>query len=273
MFSILKKIDPFDKLRVNPEQDRRIEKAKEWFWLFLNIALVVVSITGLAGIVALHRFGSSLPPARIIYVNAEGKTTVTPNLASLSFSVVTEGKDPEKISQENIQKMNTAIEYIKNQGIPTPDIKTAGYDLSPRYEYDETQRKSFVTGYTLTQTVFVKIRDFSRIGKVLGALPQLGVNQVSGLNFEVENPDQYLNIARQEAFTKALAKAKAMAKQNNVHIERVVTFSESQGGYPYPFRYDTMSAKGGGTMEAAPPQIEPGSQEVTVNVSVTYEID
>lgn len=250
-----------------------MDTTKMWFWKLVNATLAIVIVLGVLGASSLYRYNGSLFPARTIYVSAEGKTTVSPDIAKFSFSVVSEGTDPEKLAEGNNSKINKAIDYLKAQNVTSEDIKTAGYDLSPRYEYDETKRRSFISGYTLTQTIFVKIRDFAKIGKILGGLPNLGVNQISGLTFEVEDQDHYLNDARKEAFEKAYAKAKIMAKQNGVRIKRVVTFSENQGGYPMSRFSSAEYGKGGDAMmPTVAPNIEPGTQEVTVNVTVTYEI-
>ena len=105
----------------------------------------------------------------------------------------------------------------------------------------------------------------------MGALPAVGINQLSGPNFSVEDPELYLNEARKEAFEKARAKAMALARMSRVRLGRVVTFSENQGGgYPMPM-YAKMEAMGG-DRGGIPPQIEPGSEEVNISVSVTFEI-
>jgi uncharacterized protein YggE len=247
-----------------------VNKQKDWFWLILNIALAVVILLGLASLQVIYRYGKSLPASRTITVSAEGKTVVLPDIASFSFSVVNEGSDPEKIAEKNNVVINEALGFIKEKGVEDKDIKTSGYDLSPRYEYDEKRKTSFISGYRLTQTVTVKIRDFSKISQILGALPGFGINQIGSLSFSVDDPDVYLNKAREQAFQKARVKAEAMAKQNKTKIERVVTFSEFSGGYPMPIFAKATTNEFNGA--AVSPQIEPGSQEVTVNVSVTYEI-
>lgn len=240
-----------------------INRSKEWFWLLLNLVLTIAVILGLSGTYYFYRSSGSLVPSRTFTITAEGKTIVSPDIASFNFIVVNEGLDPEKITQESNEKINAAIDFVKNQGIESKDIKTASYNLAPRYEYDEKRKKTFISGYTLTQTVFIKVRDFIKIGKILGGLPELGINQIGSLNFDIENPDKYLNEARKQAFEKAYAKAVEMAKQNHVRIRKVITFSDSSG-YPTPFpRFESL---------AVSPKIEPGSQEVTVSVSVTYEI-
>ena len=249
--------------------------SKNLFWSLLNVVLIV----GLIFAVRVLIFGSYLPPSgRTITVSGDGKVTVTPDIAMISFSVVTQGKEPETIQEENTEKMNEVISFIKEQGIEAKDIKTANYNLSPQYDYGRRPDiypppPPKIVGYTLTQTVLLKVRDFEKVPAILGVLPDLGINQIEQLSFEVEDPDRYLNEARKEAFEKARDKAKAMAAFSGTRIRRVVTFSESFGG-PIPYRLYAAEAlgKGGDLGGEVPPVIEPGSQDVTVNVSVTYEI-
>jgi len=252
-----------------------LESLKKYFWTFINLLVIVLVILGLFSISALRHYVDSTPSSRTISVSAQGKTVVSPDVARMNFSVVTEGKDTVKLSEDNIKKMNKAIDYVKSQGIDSKDIQTAGYNLSPRYEYDENSRRTFISGYTLTQTVYIKIRDFSKISTILGALPGYGINDISSLSFDIENQDESLKVARDQAFEKAYAKASEMAKRNNVRIKKVVTFSDYQNNYPiYSTKSMAYGLGGGPVAESAPaPSIEPGSQEVTVNVSVTYEID
>ena len=89
---------------------------------------------------------------------------VSPDVATLSFSVVSEGADPEKLQNDNTDKINKALDFVKSEGVESKDIKTAGYNLSPRYKYDQKTGRSSIDGYTLPQTVIVKIRDLSKVG-------------------------------------------------------------------------------------------------------------
>ncbi|NCN53101.1 SIMPL domain-containing protein [Candidatus Wolfebacteria bacterium] len=249
-----------------------MENSKKYFWFLLNLVLLVVVLVGLSSVKAIWGYKSSLYPAKTITVSAEGKSITAPDIASFSFSVVAEGNDPEKIAEDNNKKINEAITLVKQKGIEEKDIKTTGYNLSPRYEYDEVRRMSFISGYRLTQTVELKIRDFSKISEILGELPKIGINQIGSLTFNVDEPEQYRSEAREEALEKAREKAKEMAKQAGVRLGDVVSFNES-GGQP-PIFYEKYGLGGVSTDAAyAPsPSIEPGSQEINVTVSVTYEI-
>src|SRR3989344_1287398 len=145
------------------------------------IALVAVSY-------AACRWSRSLTYARTVTVSSEGKAVVKPDIATVSFSVVSEGANPTALQDDNNQKINDALALVKGFDIDTKDIQTSGYSLSPRYEYNPKTGRSSIDGYTLTQTVMVKIRDLDNAGKVLGGLPAVGINQISGPNFSVEDP-------------------------------------------------------------------------------------
>ena len=246
------------------------EGMKSLFWLLLNVTLIVVILVGfsLSGVLR-----NEVSQARTITVSAEGKVKVPSDIATIMFGVMSEGKDPKVLQEDNVKKINAAIAFVKAQGIDAKDIQTQQFSLSPKYHWVPDTGRQVWDGYTLQQTVVVKVRDFEKVTAILSGLAGLGVNEISGPNFQVEDPEKYLNEAREQAFEKARAKVNAMAKANGVRIRRVVTFSEGSGGYPiYYERAFDMKAVGGAEPAPTPPTIEPGQEEVTVQVSVTYEI-
>ncbi len=221
----------------------------------------------------LARFGWASPAptiAKTINISADGKVTVSPDTAVISFSVVTDGQTAEEVQQKNTLAMNKVTDYIKSQGVEAKDIKTSNYNLYPKYDY--INGKQTAAGYSLSQTLEVKIRDLTKVGTILTGAIARGANQVSGVQYTVDNPDTYQAQARAEAFKKANDKAKELVKEAGVSLGRVVTFSESVSGGP-PIYYDKAYGIGGGGMASAPaPDIQQGSQDITVIVNVTYEI-
>ncbi len=228
-----------------------------------TLALIVVAF-------AACNWSRSLVPSRTIMVSADGKAVIKPDLATITFSVVSEGASATAIQEENTRKMNEAAAIVKGFGVDPKDIQTSSYNLSPKYSYDQKTGRSSIDGYQITQSVTVKVRNLDNAGKIVGALPASGVNQISGPSFSVESVDSYLSSARAEAFMKARAKAEALARAAGVSIGRVVTFSEnSGGGYPRPMYMKADMAMGG---EASSPAFEPGTDEAQVSVNVTFEI-
>lgn len=243
--------------------------AKSVFWWLINFLIVVLVIAGFEWGKVLRRQSDALP-GRTVSVSAEGRAVVVPDIARLIYSVMSEGEDPSVLQTENTAKMNRAIEFLKQYGVGERDIQTTGYSLSPRYDYDRFTGQSRVYGYALNQTVSVTIRDFGKIGPILGNLPALGVNQIDSFGFTVDDPERHLGAARAQAFAEARKKAEAMAEANGLRLGKVVTFSESGGGMPPPY---PMFARGGADMAVQEaPSIQPGSEELKVSVSVTYEL-
>lgn len=251
-----------------------MNESKFWFWVLLDalIAALVIALLGV-GLPVAAQFGASLSPARTITVTAQGKTTATPDLAEITFSVVSTGKDPQTIETVNTNKMNAALTFLSSQQIATSDITTTGYDLSPAYNYDNTTQRNYITGYTLTQTVTVKIHDLANVPAVLGGLTPLGVNQIGGVTFTFNDSDEFVAVARADAMNKAELKAAQMASEAHVWLGKVVNISENvYVPQPYPVYAMTESVGMGGLSAPSTPNIQPGSQDVTDNVTITYSL-
>jgi len=247
---------------------------KKWFWILLSVFVAVLIVNVVFFVMPLlQKIGNGFYPSRTITVSAEGKTTASPDLAEISFSVVTQGQNPSTLSDNNNQKMNAVLQFVKSQAIADADIKTTGYDLSPNYQWDKNTQRNYITGYTLTQTVQVKVRDLSKVASVIGGLAPLGVNQIGGVTFTFADDEKVLMAARVDAFTKVLAKAKEMASEAGTSLGKIVNVSENN--YipgPRAMYSVTNEAMGlGGTATA--PTIQPGTQEITDTVSITYELN
>lgn len=232
---------------------------------------VVIGIVFI-GFPAVSSWGGSFPAARTVTVVAEGKTLATPDIAELSFSVVSQGKNPDDLSESNNQKMNAVNNFVKAQGISDKDMKTTSYTLSPDYQYNPMSQRNFITGYTLTQTLTIKVRDLTKVAKIIAGLTPLGVNQIGGVNFTVEDQEKVLADARRDAITKAQAKAEAMAEEMGVGLGRVMNVTEYTSG---PIPYLAMAApRGKEGAESFPTvsSIQPGTMEVKLDVQIIYQL-
>ena len=205
-----------------------------------------------------------------------------PDVAQFNFSVVTEGgKDLGALQAANTKKMNQAIDFVKNEGVDAKDVETQNYAISPRYQTYNCYRPfesgaepcppAEIVGYTVSQDVQVKVRDFSKIGGILGGVVKVGVNTVSRLQFAIDDPESVKSQARAEAIGRAKAKAKEIAKAGGFGVGRLLGIDENSGTPPAYYAYGA-----GAMMEksatAPTPAVEPGSQDVTVSVTLRYEI-
>ncbi|MEK7553199.1 MAG: SIMPL domain-containing protein [Patescibacteria group bacterium] len=252
---------------------------------YLGIAVIaVLFIFALSAMSYVNSYSKSIQPSsfRSFSANGEGKITAIPDIAQFTFSVITEGnKDIAKLQKENTDKTNKIINFIKSSGVADKDIKTQNYNLDPRYQYFSCPIKqdsvepcppAEIVGYTITQTIAVKIRNFEKIGDIMAGVVQNGANSISQLSFSVDDMSIVQDKAREEAIKKAKERAKLIAKAGGFNVGKLLSIDESN--YPIlDYRYGI-----GGGMEKslalpASPQIEPGSQEITVNVILRYEIE
>lgn len=201
-----------------------------------------------------------------ISVGGEGKVYTKPDIAKVSLSVVTEGRNIKSVQDDNSEEINKVINFLKDFGIEEKDIKTTNYGLYPRYNYED-RRIPQIIGYEITQTLEIKIKNLEKIGEILEQSVSVGINQVSSLRFEVDDDEKLKEEARNLAIKDAKEKAKILASQLGVKMLKISGYDEG-AGYDYP-TYRELGM--GGAAEA--PQIQVGENEIIVNVTLIYEID
>lgn len=237
-------------------------------------------------------YARSVPPMRTFSVQGEGKVAAIPDIALISFSVLTEGgKDLAALQKENTEKGNNVIAFLKKSGVENKDIQTQSYTITPRYENyacdirilssgaprpdgGEACPPPDIVGYSVYQQVSVKVRKLSDAGTIVSGVVGEGANNVSGPNFTIDEPETLQNEARAKAIANARAKARTLASAGGFRLGKPVSIYE---GYatPYPARFALESAKVdgmGGDMALPAPTFEPGSEDIRATVSVTYEI-
>ncbi len=215
------------------------------------------------------------PYARTITVSGEGKISAKPDIANISLSVVSKGATVKQVTTDNNTKMNQVLAAVKGLGMDPKDITTSQYSLYPEYDYSTYGRTGTnkIIGYNLTQEITLKVRDLTKVDDILDGGIKAGANQVGALSFDIDDTGPVKKEARKMAFDKAKEKAQEMASQAGVSLGRVVTFTEEAPAYPMPYYNFAMEAKSADMATAPAPQVEPGSKELTMNVSVTYEIE
>ena len=215
---------------------------------------------------------TSQPYARTISVSAEGKITTKPDIALINLSVVTQSKTVKAVTQDGNVKMTQVIDAVKKLGIKSEDITSSQYNLYPDYVYPDKQSPR-ISGYSLNQQIQVKVRDLTSVDDVLDAGINAGANQIGQLTFDIDDPSGVKKQAREKAFETAKEKAQEMAKAAGVKLGRVVTFSEDNNYYQPVYANYSMKAMDSAAGAVPAPSIEPGSKDVSLSVSVTYEIE
>lgn len=219
--------------------------------------------------------------ADLFTVSAEGKVVAIPDTAQISLGVQTQGSTV-KAAQDSANKIiNNITAAVKAIGVDDKDIKTTNYSVYPDEQFTAPEpmiltlpptptpisppRK--VTRYRVNINLSITVRDFAKINEVIDAATANGANQIGGISFSVDNIEDFQSQARKIAITKAKAKAASIAKDAGITLGKIINVSE---GFTYnPPYLMTTAAKaetGGGT------QIQPGSSEISVTITLSYEV-
>ncbi len=229
-----------------------------------------------------------------ISFTGEGKISEKPELAIAEFAIMTSGKTAKIAQDANTARSKKVYDFLKQQGIEEKDIKTTYYNLSEQYAsspipypralppsvYSEIQiapdiapypiSEPKIIGYQVNQSYEVKIRDLEKVSAVVDGLVSAGANNVQNVRFDFEDRDKFLTEAREAAIEDAKEKAEELEEQLDIRLGRIINYYDNSGGFGYGKGYAQFSGEegyGGGG-----PVLPPGENELTVQVTLTYQI-
>ncbi len=209
---------------------------------------------------------------RTITINGFGKVNGKNDIAVTTIGYSNTDKDIAKAQADNKKVMDQIYTELKNMGIAEKDLQSE-YSVYPDYNYTQEKGQE-LKGYRVSNSLTIKIRDLSKIGNVLGLAGEYGANEVNGLNFTIDDPENLKSQARDKAVADAKAKAQQLANNLGVHLGSLVSYGEyDNSGDTYPLKYAESTGLGmGGAPTAAPASVSGGSMDVTMNVNLVYEI-
>ena len=245
-----------------------------------TVALVMLSVFLIA---ITKQVKNTSATTNTISFSGEGKVFAVPDIAAISFSILTEAETSKEAQDSNSAKSKQVVDFIKSQNIEDKDIKTTGYNVYPQYSYPQPcavgmsyperpfpcpDNEQKVTGYQVNQSFEVKIRDLEKVSAVLDGLVSAGANQVNNLGFKVDKEEELKEQARELAIEDAKEKASTLKKQLGIRLGKIVNYNE--GGY-YPIYFSETKAMDGRSGDDGP-SVPTGENEIVVNVTITYQI-
>ncbi len=255
-------------------------------WLVNGLGGVLIVFVALLVVQQIYNFNQVVKnqkPANTISVSADGKVTATPDLATVTIGVLSQGTTAVDVKNQNNDKVNKVVAFIKQQGISDKDITTSQFNFYPQQDYGGVMapggsKTPTIVGYQGNQSITVKVhgvdKDQTVLGKILDGAVNNGANEVDGVNLTFENPDALQQQAQEIAIANAKIKGQALAKAAGLTLGKVVSVSETNNYIPGPVPYatDSMAAGLGGTAKSIAPNIQTGSQDVTESMTVVFEV-
>lgn len=204
-------------------------------------------------------------------VTGEGKATAIPDIAKVSAGITDSGATLISVQDSVNRKSQSLVAALKKLGIEDKDIKTTSYNISPESDYRANPPK--ITGYQVSINYEVTVRDTTKINDVMTTVTGAGANLVGGVSFDLSDTakNKAMDAARQDAVKEAQENAQSLAKASGITLGKIINLTESQNGAPRPVLV-TQKAVGLGGAAPATPDIQPGTTEIDLTVSLSYEI-
>jgi len=193
----------------------------------------------------------------------------TPDTLRLDLSVVVTAPSVS----EALAKANGSADAVQKSllasGVAKKDLQTSGLNISPDYAYSNNGTPR-LKGYQVSESVSAKLRDLGRAGDAIGKAVGAGGNavRVNGISLDLEDTGALVSAARDKAFAEARAKAQQYAKAAGRTLGDVLSIAENVANpSPIPMPY---AAAAGAPVDMAKVPIQPGSQAVSVTVTVVF---
>lgn len=243
-----------------------------------------------------------------ISVTGQSEMFVRPDVTTFTWTVTADGNTSDESQSKAAEIEKKALEFLKSKGIKEADMKTTGYYTYANYgtkvapcENPQSAKASAVrtmypaiapepasiatpvapcsvssqvtSGYTTTESVEVKVRDIKddakKVGNLVSGVAAFGVTTSTPVS-TVDKPEIFKQKVRDEAILKARQQAEVLAKALGVKLVRITSFNENS--YPYPMYGGAMMDTRAMKAESVSPELPAGTNKITSDVSITYQI-
>lgn len=256
-------------------------------FLVISMVLTVIMLTAILGWptptgAVIYAQGTTVPqePPRSVSVSGTGQVSVQPDIAVVQVGVQTSNSEATAALDSNSEQMQSLLDTLEQAGVAQEDIQTQSIQLQPQYAgasngmpqpVEPTAGQAMtntpeIVGYIAQNTVEVRINDMANLGSLLDSVVAAGGNQIMGIRFEISEANDALQQARATAWNDAQQKAEQLAELAGAQLGSVLTINEFSRG-PVPVAQTSNMMR-----EAAAVPVQPGSQDVNVELQITWQL-
>lgn len=240
--------------------------------IFVSISLFFILLftyTKLAGPIPFYINSTTTTKSTSFDVSGTGKVSVVPDIAIVRVGVISTGQSAKQAQDQLNINVNKVSESIKKLGIDKKDIKTENYNVNPNYDFKDGSQR--INSYSGNTNLSFKVRKLDLVDQIIDVATTQGANQVGGVSFEVEDKLKAENEARKLAIEQAKKKADYAASLAGFKLGKIINYQENPIDFPRPIQLDAERMPVQGSDEV-PTNIEPGSSEIQISITLSYEV-
>ncbi|MEO9329814.1 SIMPL domain-containing protein [Gordonia aurantiaca] len=238
---------------------------------FRRLAVLAALVSAIA--LALTACGNDDPvdQQRSVTVVGTGQVSGVPDTLRAEVGVEATAGDVTTALDETSEKVKAVTDAVVAAGVERKDIATRQVSVSPQYSSPAPGGTGQISGYVATNSVRITIRDISDASQVLAAAATAGGDstRISNVSFAIDDNSELLEQAREAAFDDARGRAGQYASLAGDSLGKVLTIKETTSGQEQPAAPGAYERD----VAAAPVPVEPGEQQLTFTVTVTFALD
>jgi len=232
----------------------------------LTVAVVVVAVLALSGCETKVVTAPAGQPTNTVTASGTGKVTAAPDVAMMTFGATARSENAKTALDQVSKTAESITSALKESGIAEEDIQTQNVSVYPRQEYKND--KPVVIDYEANVSVTAKVRDIGKLGEIISSAADAGADTISGPSFTLDEESPVRNEAIGVAVDDARSRAEAMAKAAGKNVGEVLSLSSTAVNVPVPM----YGAAERAAADVAEVPIEPGTLEITADVTVVFEL-
>lgn len=197
-----------------------------------------------------------------------GMVSGVPDTVVIVLGVETEAPQASEALSRNNQSSAAVMQELTDAGVAEEDIQTSQFSIHPRYD-DEGRT---ITGYMVTNLITARVGTDSDAGELIDAAAAAAGNdiRVQSVHFEIDDKGELFAQARADAIERAKEQAEQLADAAGIELGSVRSITESSIGSQPPIPF--LSRTGDAAFAEQAVNLAPGTQELTLEVEVIYEI-
>ena len=161
-----------------------------------------------------------IPAAPHVLTNGSAEIRVPADMATLSFSISTQEKTPQKARQAVDTSVASFVNALELAGFKRQELVAGNLRLAP--EYSQNSGLSLkLNGYQASRDVIVRVYQLDRVGQVIDVALKSGINAVQNIQYDVRDKARYLSQVREQAISDSKSKAADLAKAYGMTLGKI----------------------------------------------------
>ena len=214
-----------------------------------------------------------------IWVNGRAGIDVEPDLAILMLGVEARELTVAEARDAAAEAMTALREALTDLGVAEDDVITTSFSITPQTVWVEvkdsigTHGEPRITGYIVSNSLRVKIRNLDDVGNIIDSAAEAGGNllRINSISFTVDDASGFGEQLRQLAAADAKAKAELYAAAMGVQLGPLVYLTEVGSSAPI-LKAPMAEMAIAGFDSRAPTPISGGDVSLTTDIQAAFSI-